>query len=137
MITVFANGTQSAAQGTAQPSLLSSLLPIVLMIAIFYFLLIRPQKKREKETRRMLDEMRSGDEIITIGGIMGTVLNVKDDRVVIETGANKTRITFEKGAIKSVLTVHEDEEDEYEYELEEVEEAETETKNNKKNTKNK
>ena len=91
---------------------------LVLMIVFFYFVLIRPQKKREKQTRMMLNDMRPGDEIITIGGIMGNIVSIKEDRVVIETGANRTKLTFEKSAIKSVLTVHEDE-DEYEIEEEE------------------
>jgi preprotein translocase subunit YajC len=91
---------------------------LVLMVVIFYFLLIRPQKKREKQTRMMLNEMRPGDEVVTIGGVMGNIVNIKEDRVVIETGANRTKLTFEKSAIKTVLTVHEDEE---EYEIEEEE----------------
>lgn len=106
---------------------------LIVMVAVFYFLLIRPQKKREKETRMMLDAMRPGDEVITIGGVMGNILSVKEDRVVIETGANKTKLTFEKSAVKTVLTVHDDEEDdEYEYVLEEVDET-TENKKSKKN----
>lgn len=92
---------------------------IVIMIAIFYFLLIRPQKKREKQTRNMLNDMRAGDEIVTIGGIKGKIVRIKDDSVLIETGADRTKITFEKSAIKSVLTVHDDEEEE---ETEETEE---------------
>ena len=91
---------------------------IVVMIAIFYFLLIRPNKKRQRQMQNMLDSMRKGDEIVTIGGIMGNIVSIKEDRVVIETGANRTKLTFEKSAIKSVLTVHEDE-DEYEIEEEE------------------
>ncbi|MBR5535635.1 MAG: preprotein translocase subunit YajC [Clostridia bacterium] len=91
---------------------------IVLMIVFFYFVLIRPQKKREKQTRMMLNDMRPGDEVITIGGVMGNIVSIKEDRVIIETGANRTKLTFEKGAIKTVLTVHEDE-DEYELEDEE------------------
>ncbi len=91
---------------------------LVLMVVIFYFLLIRPQKKREKQTRMMLNDMRPGDEVVTIGGVMGNIVNIKEDRVVIETGANRTKLTFEKSAIKTVLTVHEDE-DEYEIEEEE------------------
>lgn len=115
MITAFASGEAAAATTAAGTgSMTMTVGYLVVMVAIFYFLLIRPQKKREKETRRMLNDLRQGDEIITIGGIMGNIVNVKDDRVVIETGANKTKITFEKTAIKSVLTVHEDEEDEYE-----------------------
>lgn len=107
-----------AATGGAMGGLSGTVIYLVLMIVFFYFVLIRPQKKREKQTRMMLNDMRPGDEIITIGGIMGNIVSIKEDRVVIETGANRTKLTFEKSAIKSVLTVHEDE-DEYEIEEEE------------------
>ncbi len=79
---------------------------IVIMVAVFYFLLIRPQKKQEKAKRKMLDDMRVGDDIITIGGIMGRIVSVKDESVMIETGADRTKLRFEKSAIKEVLTVH-------------------------------
>lgn len=109
--------TTGAAGGT-MGGLSGTLIYLVLMIVFFYFVLIRPQKKREKQTRMMLNDMRPGDEVITIGGVMGNIVNIKEDRVVIETGANRTKLTFEKSAIKTVLTVHEDE-DEYEIEEEE------------------
>lgn len=105
----------AAVTGGAMGGLGGTLIYVVAMVAIFYFLLVRPQKKREKQTRMMLNEMRPGDEIITIGGIMGNIVSIKEDRVIIETGANRTKLTFEKSAIKSVLTVHDDE-DEYELE---------------------
>ncbi len=79
---------------------------IVIMVAVFYFLLIRPQKKQEKAKRRMLDDMRVGDDVITIGGVMGKIVSVKDESVMIETGADRTKLRFEKSAIKEVLTVH-------------------------------
>ena len=111
--------TATGAAASSMGGLSGTLIYLVVMIVIFYFLLIRPQKKKEKETRMMLNDMRPGDEIITIGGIMGNIVSIKEDRVIIETGANRTKLTFEKGAIKTVLTVHEDEEDEYELEEEE------------------
>ena len=80
---------------------------IVAIIAIFYFLLIRPQKKQEKKTREMLAALQVGDEVVSIGGIKGKIRKIKDDYVVIETGADKTPIEFEKSAIKTVLTIHE------------------------------
>ncbi len=79
---------------------------IVIMVAVFYFLLIRPQKKQEKAKRRMLDDMRVGDDVITIGGVMGKIVSVKDESVMIETGADRTKLRFEKSAIKEVLTEH-------------------------------
>ena len=118
-ITAFAEeaANTTATTGSATGGMGMTIVYLVVMVAIFYFLLIRPQKKREKQQRMMLNEMRAGDEIITIGGIMGTIVSVKDDSVMIETGANRTKLKFEKSAIKTVLTVHEDE-------VEEEEEAE-------------
>lgn len=108
--------TEAAAAGGFGGGMGMTIFYIVIMIAIFYFLLIRPQKKREKQTRNMLNEMRAGDEIITIGGIMGKIISIKDDTVLIETGADRTKIRFEKSAIKTVLTVHDDEEEDEEEE---------------------
>ena len=65
----------------------STLVMLVLMIAIFYFMLIRPENKRKKEAEQMRSALKVGDKITTIGGITGTVVNVKDDKFVIETGA--------------------------------------------------
>ena len=76
---------------------------IVVIVAVFYFLLIRPQKKQEKKTREMLAALKVGDDVISIGGIRGKIRKIKDDYVVIETGADKTPIEFEKNAIKGVV----------------------------------
>lgn len=84
---------------------------IVVMIAIFYFLLIRPQKKRQRQMQNMLDSMRKGDEIVTIGGIMGKVFDIRQDCVIITTSADETKMKFEKSAISRVLTQHDDIED--------------------------
>ncbi len=81
---------------------LGSFLPFLLLIPIFYFLMYRPQKKQEKETAQMRNNLTIGDEVITIGGIMGRVVKVKDDYVVIETGSDRTKIKFRKSAIGSV-----------------------------------
>ena len=81
---------------------------IVVMIAIFYFLLIRPNKKRQRQMQNMLDSMRKGDEIVTIGGIMGKVFDIRQDCVIITTSADETKIKFEKTAIARVLTQHDD-----------------------------
>ena len=75
----------------------------VVIIAVFYFLLIRPQKKQEKKMREMLAKLKVGDEVISIGGIRGKIRKIKDDFVVIETGADKTPIEFERNAIKGVI----------------------------------
>ena len=91
--------------GTAGMS--SSLIMLVAMFAIFYFMLIRPENKRKKEAEEMRSSVKTGDKIVTIGGITGTVVNVKDSRIVLETGADQVRIEFEKWAISSNETAAE------------------------------
>ena len=88
-------------------SMASPLIMMVLMFAIFYFMLIRPENKRKKEAEQMRSSVRNGDKIVTIGGIVGTVVNVKENRIVIETGADQVRIELEKWAISSNETATE------------------------------
>ena len=85
----------------------STVIMLVLMIAIFYFMLIRPENKRKKEAEEMRSAVKTGDRITTIGGIMGTVVHVKEDRVVMETGADQVRIEIAKWAISSNDTADE------------------------------
>lgn len=85
----------------------STLLMMVLMIAIFYFMLIRPENKRKKEAEQMRSTVRKGDKITTIGGICGTVVDVKESRIVLETGADQVRIELEKWAISTNETAAE------------------------------
>ena len=95
----------SAAQGGGMTF---TIIYIVVMIVIFYFLLIRPNKKRQRQMQNMLDSMRKGDEIVTIGGIMGKVFDIRQDCVIITTSADETKMKFEKTAIARVLTQHDD-----------------------------
>ena len=74
---------------------------LVIMVALFYFMLIRPQKKKEKADRQLRASLQAGDKIVTIGGFTGRVLSVKDDEVTFETGAAKTRLTVKKWAIQT------------------------------------
>ena len=83
------------------------ILPLVLMLAVFYFMLIRPENKRKKEAEQMRSAVKNGDKITTIGGIVGTVVNVKEDKIVIETSADQVRIEFAKWAISSNETAAE------------------------------
>ena len=77
----------------------TSIIMIVALIAIFYFMLIRPENKKKKEAQRLRDSLTVGDEITTIGGIVGTICHVKENSIVIETGADRVRIEFMKWAI--------------------------------------
>ena len=107
MITAFAaaNGTEVSG-GSALISMIISFLPFIL---IFYFLIIRPQKKQQQKQRNMLDALQLNDKVVTIGGIIGKVVRIKEDEVIIETGAGneKSQIKFQKSSISSVLTIHE------------------------------
>lgn len=79
----------------------TTIIMMVAMVGIFYFLIIRPENKRKKETAAMRNALAVGDEIVTIGGVTGTVCAVKDETIVIETGADRVRIEFHKWAISS------------------------------------
>ena len=91
----------------AGPSMASPLIMMVLMLVIFYFMLIRPENKRKKEAEKMRSSVKKGDKIVTIGGITGVVVDVKESRIVLETGADQVRIEFEKWAISSNETAAE------------------------------
>ena len=80
---------------------MTSIIMIVAMIAVFYFMMIRPENKRKKEAEQMRSAVKVGDEITTIGGLIGTVVSVKDDKFVMETSADQVRIELAKWAISS------------------------------------
>lgn len=88
---------------TADPAsgLGTSVIMMVGMLALMYFMLIRPENKRKKEAEEMRTNVKVGDRITTIGGIVGTVVNVKDDKFVIETGADQVRIELLKWALSA------------------------------------
>ncbi len=76
---------------------------IIAMFVAMYFFTIRPQNKREKELKNLRDNLQVGDEVMTIGGFYGTVVRIKDDRITIASGAEKTKLELTKSAISSVL----------------------------------
>ena len=78
------------------------MLPLILIVPIMYFLLIRPQKKKDKETTRMRNAIKVGDEIITIGGIVGKVVRTKDDALIIQVGADKLKFEIMRWAVSRV-----------------------------------
>ena len=79
----------------------STMVMLVVMLAVFYFMLIRPENKRKKEAEQMRSAVKTGDKVTTIGGVIGTVVSVKDDKFVMETGADQVRIEFAKWAIST------------------------------------
>lgn len=93
----------AAAAGT-ETSAIMQFLPLILIVAVFYLMLIRPQKKREKEVQAMRSNLEVGDEIITIGGIIGTVILIKDEYLVIETGSDRDKIRIVRSAVQTNTT---------------------------------
>ena len=91
----------TATDAVAAGGMGSTIVMMVAMLGIFYFMLIRPENKRKKEAEQMRSALKVGDRIVTIGGICGTVVSVKDDRFVIETGADQVRIEFSKWALST------------------------------------
>lgn len=91
-----------ATAGGGSGGWVGALLPFVLMFAVFYFLLIRPQQKKQKTRNALLSSLKKGDKISTIGGMHGTIAELTDDTVVLRVN-DTTRITFERSAINTVL----------------------------------
>ena len=88
-------------------SYVSVFLPLILFFFVLWFFLIRPQRKKDKETKEMRDSLVEGDSIVTIGGIMGTVMKVKEESVVVYVGSDKTKMEFKKWAIAQVVVKNE------------------------------
>lgn len=81
---------------------LLAILPMVLVFVVFYFFMIRPQRKRERERNLMLSNLRRGDKVVTIGGLHGSVIDLKEDQVTLKVSDN-TRLVFERSAVNAVL----------------------------------
>lgn len=95
-----APGTPVAPSGVGA---LMQMAPLVLMFAAMYFLLIAPQRKKQKEHEKMLTQLQPGDEVVTAGGIYGTITSVKDDRFVVRIGENNAKVEVGKSFITTVL----------------------------------
>jgi len=87
--------------------MVSTIIMLAVMLAVFYFMLIRPENKRKKEAENMRSAVKVGDRITTIGGIVGTVVSVKDDKIVVETSADQGRIELAKWALSTNETAAE------------------------------
>lgn len=95
-----AAATDAAASGKVNA--ITTLVMLAAMIAVFYFFMYRPQKKQEKETTKMRDSLEIGDEITTIGGIIGEIVSIKGETITIETSKDRTKIRLLKDAVKVV-----------------------------------
>lgn len=137
---MFQNVLAAAAATNQQGDLITQISPLImlgLLFVLMYFFMIRPQKKKQKEEQKMRNSIRVGDEIVTIGGICGRIVAVKEDSFVIETGADRSKITVKKWSLQECLTVHEaediDDDDDFDDDDDiEVEEPKKETKKGKK-----
>lgn len=87
---------------TNTTGLLTTFVPIVILVAIMYFLMIRPQNKKEKQAQEMRNSIEVGDAVVTIGGLVGRVASIKEDNFVLETGSDRTKIRMKRWAIQSV-----------------------------------
>jgi preprotein translocase subunit YajC len=83
--------------------MLVQMLPLVLMFGAMYFLLIAPQRKKQKEHEKMMSSLKAGDEIITTGGVYGTITSVKDDRYIVRVGENNQKLEINKGFIHGLV----------------------------------
>ncbi len=86
---------------TAGSETISTIVMLVAMVAVFYFMLIRPENKRKKEAEELRSSIKIGDEIVTIGGIAGKIVSIKEDRFVMESGADQVRIEMMKWALQT------------------------------------
>lgn len=111
----------------------SYIILMVVMLGAMYFFMLRPQKKRQKQEQEMRSSIEIGDEIITIGGINGRVVTIKDDSLVIETGADKTKMKIERWAINTNKT----KQDQYQKDMQAAKEAAAAKKAEKGNKKSK
>ncbi len=119
-----AANTAAAAGATADPnaavqevnpviSLLFTFAPLVLIFVIFYFMMIRPQRKKDKQVKEMLNNLKAGDRVCTIGGIYGTITGLKDDTVTLAVGRENTTMVIARWGIRSVeeVTIENDAQD--------------------------
>ncbi|MBE5774492.1 MAG: preprotein translocase subunit YajC [Clostridiales bacterium] len=108
---ILAETTATAVDGTAQTvnagtaDFVSMILMMVVMVAVFYFMLIRPQRKKDKAVKDMLNALKVGDRICTIGGLYGTIAGLKDDTVTITLGSLQNTVVIARWAIRSVENV--------------------------------
>lgn len=111
-----AGGDGAGAAGEAPvlgaPDLLSTLIPMALIFVVFYFLLIRPQRKKDKKVKEMLSALKVTDRVCTIGGIYGTIVSIKDETITLAVGQDNVKLVFARWAIRNVeeVTVENDSE---------------------------
>lgn len=96
LLSILLMAPQTGAEG--KPSAMSSLLPLIIIVFVFYFFMIRPQMKRQKETRKFREQLAKGDKVLTVGGIYGKIVETKDHTVILEI-ADGVRIKVDKSGL--------------------------------------
>jgi preprotein translocase subunit YajC len=105
MFETLAYAQQAAPQAGEQPSPIFSFLPLILIFIIFYFLLIRPQQKRQQQLQKMITDLKKGDRVVTSGGIIGTIMSIQNDYMVLRVGDNdNTKIEILKSSIAGLYS---------------------------------
>jgi len=102
---LFEGTTTSNPPQTSTMDMITSYYPLIMLVflgVIFYFMLIRPQRKRDKEQKEMMSKLTVGDKVTTIGGLVGVIAQIKDDEVTISTSVANTLVTYTKAAIQTV-----------------------------------
>lgn len=120
-----------AADAASTSSSLMMIVPMILIFALMYFMMIRPQKKQQKLEQEMRNNLKIGDEITTIGGIMGRIVTVKDDSLIIETGADRNKMKITRWAVQANNTAMERDRQEREAAKAAAEKAKAEKKKKK------
>ena len=100
-----AAATEELPAGAGLISLIGTMFPLIIMFALMYFLMIRPEKKRKKKEKAMLDALKRGDRICTIGGIYGTIMDIKDDTITLSVGRDNLSMVIARWAVRSVEDV--------------------------------
>lgn len=88
--------------------ILTGLLPWVAVLAVFYLLLIMPEQRKQKKFKAMVEALKVGDEVLTRGGIFGKIANLKEDYIIIESGAEKTKLKMTKSSVSSIVNSKEE-----------------------------
>jgi preprotein translocase subunit YajC len=100
-----ATGEAAATTGSSIAALATTFLPLILIFVVFWFMLIRPQRKKDKQVKEMLNNLKAGDRVCTIGGIYGTIIGIKDDTVTLSVGRDNLTMVVARWGIRSVEEV--------------------------------
>ena len=100
-----ATGEAAATTGSSIAALATTFLPLILIFVVFWFMLIRPQRKKDKQVKEMLNNLKAGDRVCTIGGIYGTITGIKDDTVTLSVGRDNLTMVVARWGIRSVEEV--------------------------------